>query len=128
MPPGEECHLTDPTDLARRLEKLLRRHGEPEVRVSDVRPISGGYSLLTFGFSATTPVGSRRYVLRLDPPAGASLTHTDRRRRRRLGGLLPADHHLLAGHPGEAPAEPGPQTSRAGGGSRRTGGRQGVSG
>ncbi len=71
--------MIDPSDLARRLEKLLRRHGEPEVQVSDVRPISGGYSLLTYGFSATTPVGSRRYVLRLDPPAGKSLTHTDRR-------------------------------------------------
>jgi aminoglycoside phosphotransferase (APT) family kinase protein len=70
--------LTDPTDLAPRLEELLRRHGEPEVQVTDVRPISGGYSLLTYGFSATTPVGLRRYVLRVDPPAGASLTHTDR--------------------------------------------------
>ena len=71
--------MTDLIDLARRLENLLSRHGEPEVRVSDVRPIPGGYSLLTYGFEATTPVGSRRYVLRVDPPAGASLTHTDRR-------------------------------------------------
>ena len=70
--------LTDPTDLAPRLEELFRRHGEPEVEVTDVRPISGGYSLLTYGFSATTPVGLRRYVLRVDPPTGASLTHTDR--------------------------------------------------
>lgn len=70
--------LTDPTELAHRLEDLLRRQGEPEVQVRDVRPISGGYSLLTYGFAATTPVGRRRYVLRIDPPAGASLTHTDR--------------------------------------------------
>jgi aminoglycoside phosphotransferase (APT) family kinase protein len=71
--------LTEPAELANRLGDLLRRHGEPEVQVTDVRPISGGYSLLTYGFSATTPVGRRRYVLRLDPPVGASLTHTDRR-------------------------------------------------
>jgi aminoglycoside phosphotransferase (APT) family kinase protein len=70
--------MTDLIDLAHRLEKLLSGHGEPEVRVSDVRPISGGYSLLTYGFSATTPVGSRGYVLRLDRPADTSLTHTDR--------------------------------------------------
>jgi aminoglycoside phosphotransferase (APT) family kinase protein len=72
--------MTDLNDLPARLEELLRRHGAPpDVKVSDVRAIAGGYSLLTFGFSATSATGARRYVLRADPPAGASLTHTDRR-------------------------------------------------
>jgi aminoglycoside phosphotransferase (APT) family kinase protein len=71
--------LTELSELALRLEDLLRRHGEPDVRVADVRPIAGGYSLLTYAFSATTPAGSRRHVLRLDPPAEAALTRTDRR-------------------------------------------------
>jgi aminoglycoside phosphotransferase (APT) family kinase protein len=71
--------LTDPAELAARLQALLRQEGEDEGEVTEVRPITGGYSLLTYGFSVTTPVGRRRYVLRIDPPAGASLTHTDRR-------------------------------------------------
>jgi len=71
--------LADCSELAHGLEDLLRRHGETDVQVTDLRPISGGYSLLTYDFSVTTPVGRRRYVLRLDPPADASLTRTDRR-------------------------------------------------
>jgi len=71
--------VTDVNDLAGRLEELLRRNGAPtDVKVSDVKPISGGYSLLTYGFTATSSDGTRRHVLRTDPPAGASLTHTDR--------------------------------------------------
>ena len=70
--------MTDLTELAGRLQTLLRTQGEDEVEVRDVRPITGGYSLLTYGFEVTTPVGPRRYVLRMDPPAGASLVHTDR--------------------------------------------------
>ena len=69
----------DPTDLAARLEALLRRSGAPaDVRVTDVHPISGGYSLLTYGFTATSADGARRHALRVDPPAGAALTSTDR--------------------------------------------------
>ena len=70
---------TDLGDLPARLEELLRRSGAPaDVRVSDVHPISGGYSLLTYGFTATSADGTRRHVLRVDPPAGAALTSTDR--------------------------------------------------
>jgi aminoglycoside phosphotransferase (APT) family kinase protein len=68
----------DPSAMAGPLAELLRRNGESDVEVSDIAPISGGYSLLTYGFTVTTPVGQRRFVLRMDPPAGASLTHTDR--------------------------------------------------
>ena len=71
--------MSDPHDLAERLTELLRRNGEADVQVTDVHPITGGYSLQTYGFSVTSPVGRRRYVLRIDPPAGASLTQTDRR-------------------------------------------------
>jgi aminoglycoside phosphotransferase (APT) family kinase protein len=71
--------MTDVHALPDRLEELLRRNGAPaDVKVSDVKPIAGGYSLLTFGFTATSAEGTRRHVLRTDPPAGASLTHTDR--------------------------------------------------
>jgi aminoglycoside phosphotransferase (APT) family kinase protein len=71
--------MTDVADLPARLEELLRRSGAPaDVKVSDVGPISGGYSLLTYGFTATSGDGSRRHVLRADPPAGAALTTTDR--------------------------------------------------
>jgi aminoglycoside phosphotransferase (APT) family kinase protein len=71
--------MLDPATMPVQLEELLRRHGAPaDVKVSDVRPISGGYSLLTFAFTAHSSAGVRRYVLRADPPAGASLAHTDR--------------------------------------------------
>ena len=72
--------MTDLHALPERLEELLRRNGAPaDVKVSDVRPISGGYSLLTYGFTTTSADGTRRHVLRTDPPAGAALTATDRR-------------------------------------------------
>jgi hypothetical protein len=62
-----------------RLEELLRRQGEPEdVRVSDVHPIPGGYSLVTLGFTASSSARTRRYVVRADP-SGVGLTGTDRR-------------------------------------------------
>jgi aminoglycoside phosphotransferase (APT) family kinase protein len=104
--------MTDPTELSGPLAELLRRQGETDVEVSDVRPISGGYSLLTYGFTVSTPVGQRRYVLRIDPPAGASLTHTDRRGEWELlaglttGGAVPMpaarafDDGGLLGRPG----------------------------
>jgi aminoglycoside phosphotransferase (APT) family kinase protein len=72
--------MSDVHALPERLEELLRRNGAPaDVKVSDVRPISGGYSLLTYGFTTTSAEGTRRHVLRTDPPAGAALTATDRR-------------------------------------------------
>jgi aminoglycoside phosphotransferase (APT) family kinase protein len=71
--------MTTTTDLPARLEAVLRKNGAPaDVSVSDVKPIPGGYSLLTYGFTATSADGTRRHVLRTDPPAGAALTSTDR--------------------------------------------------
>ena len=71
--------MTDVADLPARLEELLRRAGAPaDVRVSDLQPISGGYSLLTYGFTATSADGARRHVLRVDPPDDARMTVTDR--------------------------------------------------
>jgi aminoglycoside phosphotransferase (APT) family kinase protein len=71
--------MLEPGVLRTRLEDLLRREGEPvDVRVSDVHPIPGGYSLLTMGFTATSSGGTRRYILRADPPA-AAIGRTDRR-------------------------------------------------
>src|SRR3954470_11248681 len=75
-----------------RLEALLRAHGEPEdVRVTDLTPIVGGYSLLMASFTATSSSGgSRTLVLRADPPADAALTHTDRTREWELLSSLTA--------------------------------------
>jgi len=71
--------VVDTRTLTSRLEELLRRRGEPAgVQVSDVRPILGGYSLDTIGFTATCPTHTRRYVLRADPVAAAFI-RTDRR-------------------------------------------------
>src|SRR6266436_3897929 len=75
---GGSDDMTDPSALATQLEELLRRDGQADVRVSDVRPIPGGYSLQTYSFLASSPSGSRRYVLRADPPVGEALTQTDR--------------------------------------------------
>lgn len=69
----------DTRALKSRLEDLLRQRGQPaDVQVSEVRPILGGYSLDTIGFTATCPTSTRRYVLRADPVA-AAFTRTDRR-------------------------------------------------
>jgi aminoglycoside phosphotransferase (APT) family kinase protein len=71
--------MVDTDTMRGRLEELLRRQGEPEdVRVTDVHPIPGGYSLVTMGFTASSSARTRRYVVRADPPGGG-LTGTDRR-------------------------------------------------
>jgi aminoglycoside phosphotransferase (APT) family kinase protein len=71
--------MVDTGTMSTRLEELLRRHGEPDnVRVTDVHPIPGGYSLVTMGFTATSSAQTRRYVLRADP-AAAAISRTDRR-------------------------------------------------
>ena len=71
----------DLTEMPGRLEALLRAHGEPEdVRVTELTPMVGGYSLVMASFTAASSAGSRTLVLRADPPADAALTHTDRRR------------------------------------------------
>ena len=89
--------MTTTNDLPVRLEQLLRRHGAPaDVKVSEVKPISGGYSLLTYGFTVTSGQGSRRHVLRIDPPADAALTTTDRAHG---GGAMGVDHLPLTWEP-----------------------------
>jgi aminoglycoside phosphotransferase (APT) family kinase protein len=71
----------DLTEMPGRLEALLRAHGEPEdVRVTDLTPMVGGYSLVMASFTVASSAGSRTLVLRADPPADAALTHTDRAR------------------------------------------------
>jgi aminoglycoside phosphotransferase (APT) family kinase protein len=56
---------------------LQERHGAP-VEVGDLEILTGGYSLVTVAFSATTADGSARYVLRTNPPGDAALTQSDR--------------------------------------------------
>jgi aminoglycoside phosphotransferase (APT) family kinase protein len=86
--------MLEPGALRTRLEELLRREGEPDdVRVSDVRPIQGGYSLITMGFTATSSAGTRRYVLRADPDA-AAIARTDRRTEWELLAALTADGRM----------------------------------
>jgi len=81
----------DLTEMPGRLEALLRAHGEPDdVRVSDLTPMVGGYSLLMASFTATSSSGSRQLVLRADPPADAALTITDRAREWELLSALTA--------------------------------------
>ena len=46
-----------------RLEALLRAHGEPDdVRVTDVTPMIGGYSLVMASFTAASAAGSRTQI------------------------------------------------------------------
>jgi aminoglycoside phosphotransferase (APT) family kinase protein len=71
--------MTTIDDLPVRLENVLRANGAPaDAKVSELRPISGGYSLLTYGFTVTSGEGSRRHVLRIDPPPDARMSSTDR--------------------------------------------------
>src|SRR4051812_49125447 len=72
----------DLAEMPGRLEALLRANGEPaDVKVTDLTPIVGGYSLVMASFTATSSSGgSRTLVVRADPPADAALTHTDRTR------------------------------------------------
>jgi aminoglycoside phosphotransferase (APT) family kinase protein len=58
---------------------LQEQHGAP-VEVADLEILTGGYSLVTVAFSATTGDGSARYVLRTNPPGDAALTQSDRAR------------------------------------------------
>jgi len=81
----------DLTEMPGRLEALLRAHGEPEdVRVTDLTPMVGGYSLVMASFTAASSAGSRTLVLRADPPADAALTITDRAREWELLSALTA--------------------------------------
>ena len=84
--------MVDLEQLRVRLEALLRAVGAADqVTVSDVTPLTGGYSLFTARFTASTPDGSSTYVVRADPPGDAALTHTDRAQEWQLLQALTAD-------------------------------------
>jgi aminoglycoside phosphotransferase (APT) family kinase protein len=84
--------MVDLEQLRLRLEALLRAvAGSEQVAVSDLTPLTGGYSLFTARFTATTPDGSSTYVVRADPPGDAALTHTDRAQEWQLLQALTAD-------------------------------------
>src|SRR5439155_15541100 len=81
----------DLTEMPGRLEGFLRANGEPtDVRVSDLTPMIGGYSLVMASFTASSSSGSRTMVLRADPPSDAALTITDRAREWELLSVLTA--------------------------------------
>jgi len=66
-------------EMCRRLESFLVAVGlAPTVDVDELTVLTGGYSLYTARFRATTATGSATYVVRADPPGDAALTHTDR--------------------------------------------------
>jgi aminoglycoside phosphotransferase (APT) family kinase protein len=81
----------DLTEMPGRLEALLRAHGEPEdVRVTDLTPMVGGYSLVMASFTAASSAGTRTMVLRGNPPPDAALTITDRAKEWELLSALTA--------------------------------------
>lgn len=59
--------LTD-DELGARLERRLAELGLDGARVRDLVRLSGGASRETWSFTASTPTGERRLVLRRDPP------------------------------------------------------------
>ena len=66
-------------DLVReRLAAFLQEQYGAPVEVGDLEILTGGYSLVTVAFSATTAEGSATYVLRTNPPGDAALTQSDR--------------------------------------------------
>jgi aminoglycoside phosphotransferase (APT) family kinase protein len=70
--------MVDLESVRDRLAAFLQdQHGAP-VEIGDLEVLTGGYSLVTVGFSATTAEGTARYVLRTNPPADAALTQSDR--------------------------------------------------
>jgi aminoglycoside phosphotransferase (APT) family kinase protein len=71
--------MHDPAQMPARIETFLKARGEPDdLRVTEYSAITGGFSLLMARCTVVDSSGTRRYVLRGNPPAGASLTSTDR--------------------------------------------------
>ena len=70
--------MVDLDELGRRLEAFLSSREPAPVRVRDLSVLTGGYSLVTVAFTATSAGGSQRYVLRINPPGDAALSRTDR--------------------------------------------------
>jgi aminoglycoside phosphotransferase (APT) family kinase protein len=69
----------DTAVLAKRLRIFLRTRGVDSARITDLRPLAGGYSQLSYRFAVVRGDDRREYVLRTDRAASASLTRTDRR-------------------------------------------------
>lgn len=67
----------DTSELRRRLQSFLTARGITG-EVTDIAPIVGGFSQITYRFTVACTDGARRYVLRSDRPGGAQLTATDR--------------------------------------------------
>lgn len=82
--------MIDLDGLRPRLEAFLGSAMDAPVVVDGMRLLTGGYSLVTIRFTASTPDGKRDYVLRANPPADAALTRTDRRREWELLDALTA--------------------------------------
>jgi aminoglycoside phosphotransferase (APT) family kinase protein len=70
--------MVDLDDLHDRLTRFLDEQLGESVDVSDLVVLTGGYSLLTVAFTATSRLGTHRYVVRMNPPGDAALTITDR--------------------------------------------------
>lgn len=72
--------MDDLRSLSERLAAFLARTNElgPAVEVTDLTPMTGGYSLRMYRFEAKGDLGSGRFVLRANPPADDAITTTDR--------------------------------------------------
>jgi aminoglycoside phosphotransferase (APT) family kinase protein len=72
--------MDDVDALTERLTSLLQAAGDlgPDVKVTDLSPMTGGYSLRMYRFQAAGSDGAGSYVLRMNPPADEAITHTDR--------------------------------------------------
>lgn len=72
--------MEDLSALRERLTAFLRSIDGvgADAEVTDLVQLTGGYSLLMYRFDVATAAGTSRYVLRVNPPAGEAMTHTDR--------------------------------------------------
>ena len=70
--------MVDLEELRNRLARFLGDQLGESVDIGDLVVLTGGYSLVTVAFNATSGHGSRRYVVRMNPPGDAALTSTDR--------------------------------------------------
>jgi aminoglycoside phosphotransferase (APT) family kinase protein len=72
--------VEDVEALAQRLTAFLARQGDlgPDVEVTGLTRMTGGYSLLMYRFDAKGSSGGGRYVLRINPPTDDAISHTDR--------------------------------------------------
>jgi aminoglycoside phosphotransferase (APT) family kinase protein len=69
----------DTAALSERLRTFLYARGVASPQVVDLRPLTGGYSQLSYRFAVLSGADRHEYVLRTDRAASAALTRTDRR-------------------------------------------------